>query len=130
MLLMDVFEHVEDYFSFLRALAPRARHFVFNIPLEINLYSLLRDLQIVSRRKVGHLHYFSRATAFATLDDTGYRILDWSLLDYSKEPQRGRVSLPTRLLNAARHASYRLSPDPSAKLCGGYSALVLCERRG
>jgi len=126
LLLIDVFEHVEDYMSFLRKLSRRARWFVFHIPLEMHLSALLRDRHLHSRRQVGHLHYFSRATALATLEDTGYRIVKAEYTNLSRETQEGRRTL-TILANLARAAIQSISIDLAAKLLGGYSLLVLCR---
>lgn len=126
LLLIDVFEHVEDYMSFLRKLSKRARWFVFHIPLEMHISALLRDRQLHSRRQVGHLHYFSRATALATLEDTGYRIVKAEYTDLSQETQEGRRTL-TGLANLVRAGVQTISTDLAAKLIGGYSLLVLCS---
>ena len=37
LLFMDVVEHVEDYYSFLRALRPRSRYAIFHLPLEVSV---------------------------------------------------------------------------------------------
>jgi cyclopropane fatty-acyl-phospholipid synthase-like methyltransferase len=126
LLLIDVFEHVEDYMSFLRKLSKRARWFVFHIPLEMHISALLRDRQLYSRQLVGHLHYFSRATALATLEDTGYRIVKAEYTDLSRETQERRRTL-TRLANVVRGGVQAFSTDLAAKLMGGYSLLVLCS---
>jgi SAM-dependent methyltransferase len=126
LLLIDVFEHVEDYMTFLRKLSKRARWFVFHIPLEMHVSALLRDRQVHSRRQVGHLHYFSRATALATLEDTGYRIVAAQYTNLSQETQEGRRTL-TRLANLVRAGVQAISVDLAAKLIGGYSLLVLCS---
>jgi SAM-dependent methyltransferase len=126
LLLIDVFEHVEDYMSFLRRLATRARWFVFHIPLEMHVSALLRDRQLHSRRQVGHLHYFSRATALATLEDTGYRVVKAEYTSLSSETQEGRRPL-TRVANLFRAATRAVSVDLAAKVLGGYSLLVLCQ---
>lgn len=126
LLLIDVFEHVEDYMSFLRKLAKRARWFVFHIPLEMHISALLRDRQLYSRAQVGHLHYFSRATALATLEDTGYRIVQAEYTDLARETQERRRTL-TRLANVVRAGVQAISTDLAAKLIGGYSLLVLCS---
>jgi SAM-dependent methyltransferase len=126
LLLIDVFEHVEDYMSFLRRLALRSRWFVFHIPLEMHLSALLRDRQLHTRQQVGHLHYFSRATALATLEDTGYRIVQAQYTNLSQETQEGRRAL-TRLANLVRAGAQAVSVDLAAKLLGGYSLLVLCQ---
>ena len=126
LLLIDVFEHIEDYMSFLRRLSMRAQWFVFHIPLEMHLSALLRDRQLHTRQQVGHLHYFSRATALATLEDTGYRIVQAQYTNLSQETQEGRRGL-TRLANLVRAGAQAVSVDLAAKLLGGYSLLVLCH---
>jgi hypothetical protein len=125
LLLIDVFEHVEDYMGFLRKLAGRARWFVFHVPLEMHMSALLRDRQIYARQKVGHLHYFSRATALATLEDTGFRIVDDQLTNLSQETIEGQRAL-TRVANVARRGVQSVSQKLAAKILGGYSLLVLC----
>lgn len=126
LLLIDVFEHIENYMSFLRKLSTRARWFVFHIPLEMHVSALLRDRQLHARQQVGHLHYFSRATALATLEDTGYRIVKAEYTDLSQETQEGRRPL-TRVANLFRAAAQAVSVDLAAKVLGGYSLLVLCR---
>jgi predicted RNA methylase len=126
LLLIDVFEHVEDYMGFLRSLATRAHWYVFHIPLEMHVSALFRDRQIYSRHQVGHLHYFSRATALATLADTGYDIVSAEYSRLSQETQEGRRTL-TRLANIVRLGTQYVSIDFSAKVLGGYSLLVLCR---
>ena len=125
-LLMDVFEHIEDYIGFLRSLKSKGQNFIFHIPLDMNISALLRDLQIVTREKVGHLHYFSKATALATLEDAGYRIIDHR---YTQIAQRSDIKMgfKTRLLNLIRTPLYAVAPDFTAKLFGGYSLIVLAE---
>jgi 2-polyprenyl-3-methyl-5-hydroxy-6-metoxy-1,4-benzoquinol methylase len=126
LLLMDVFEHVEDYMGFLRKLANRANWFVFHIPLDMHVSGLLRDRQLHARQQVGHLHYFSRATALATLRETGYHIIGHELTNLSQETTEGRRPL-TVIANLARSAVQTLSADLAAKLLGGYSLLVLAR---
>jgi SAM-dependent methyltransferase len=126
LLLIDVFEHLEDYMGFLRSLSTRAQWFVFHIPLEMHLSALLRDRQLHSRHQVGHLHYFSRATALATLADTGYHIVTEEYTYLSQETQEARRML-TNLANLVRAGVQSVSVDLAAKLLGGYSLLVLCR---
>jgi predicted TPR repeat methyltransferase len=126
-LLMDVFEHVEDYIGFLRTLRGKSTSFVFHIPLDMNISALLRDLQIVTREKVGHLHYFSKATALATLEDSGYTIIDHR---YTTIAQRNdiQMSLKTKIVNILRAPLFAIAPDFTAKLFGGYSLIVLAQQ--
>jgi hypothetical protein len=94
--------------------------------LDMHISGLLRDRQLHARRQVGHLHYFSRATALATLEDTGYVIIDDELTNLSQETTEGRRTL-TKFTNLARSGVQAISPGLAAKLLGGYSLLALCR---
>lgn len=120
---IDVFEHVEDYFDFLRRLRPKARHKVFHIPLDLSALALLRREPARMRSTVGHIHYFDKDTALAALHDTGYTVMDWQYTS-------GRTELPhlgwkSRLMKVPRKAMFAMSPDLAARTLGGYSLLVL-----
>ena len=123
---IDVFEHVEDYFDFLRRLRPRARYKVFHIPLDLSALALVRGGPLLHlRRSVGHIHYFSKDIALAALEDTGYRVIDWHYTS-------GRTELPnlpwkTRLLKGPRKAFFHLNADAAVRVLGGYSMMVLAE---
>lgn len=74
---INVFEHVEDFFGFLRRLRKRGRYKIFHIPLDLSVQTVLRGSPIMRKREcVGHIHYFTKETALAALKDTGYKILD------------------------------------------------------
>lgn len=125
LLCLDVVEHVEDYMGFLRKLRGKAAHTIFHIPLEFGVYMVLRPGALLkARRKVGHLHSFTKESALATLEDTGYAILDWfytpSAIDNPFNRLRRIIRHPQRLLTWA-------SPDWSVRLLGGYELLVLTE---
>lgn len=124
LLAVDVFEHVPDYLGFLRALRERAGHHIFHIPLDLSVQALLRGSSYpILRDQTGHLHYFFKYTALATLRDCGYEIVDWSYTRSSQElPGKG---LRTKIANLPRKLMQLVSEDLSARLFGGYSLLVL-----
>jgi SAM-dependent methyltransferase len=126
-LLIDVFEHVPDYMGFLQELRKHAEYFVFHIPLEMHVSGLMRDRQIYARNKVGHLHYFSHATALATLKDCGFELVSASLTHLSQETVEG-VRGKTRAANLLRRSIQAISPGLAAKLLGGYSLLAVCKK--
>ena len=78
LLCIDVFEHVEDYIGFLKAIKKKSAYKVFHIPLDISVLNVLRGVLLIKRKSVGHLHYFTPATAIATLKDCGYEIVDYT----------------------------------------------------
>jgi SAM-dependent methyltransferase len=123
---IDVFEHVEDYFTFLRRMRGKGRYKVFHIPLELSVHNVMRSSPLVeARRKVGHLHHFSRETALAALEDTGYSVIDSFYT--SGRTDLGNLGWKSSLLKWPRRITYRLSPDVAARVLGGFSLLVLAR---
>jgi cyclopropane fatty-acyl-phospholipid synthase-like methyltransferase len=122
MLCIDVFEHVEDYFAFLRALRGRGRAFIFHVPLDMNAQMVARRDQISRVRDVvGHLHYFSKGTAFAALRDCGYAIQTWFFTPNGADRPK---SSKARLLQVPRKVCFRAAPELTVRLLGGYSLLI------
>ena len=125
LLCIDVLEHIEDYFSFLRSLINKADFHVFHIPLDMNMQMVARSKPILSvRRQVGHIHYFSKDTAMATLRECGYEIIDWF---YTSEGVDRPKSRKARLLKFPRLMLQRVNVEMTARLLGGYSLLVLTK---
>lgn len=125
LLCIDVFEHVEDYIGFLKALKTKAEYKIFHIPLDISVLSVLRDAQITARHNVGHLHYFTPATALATLTDAGYNIIDSAFTtSFDDLPS---ISIKAKIAKIPRKILYAISPNLMVKLLGGCSLIVLAK---
>src|SRR5688500_14419262 len=78
LLVIDVFEHVEDYLGFLKKINIKSKYKIFHIPLDLSLQRVLRINSILTaREQLGHIHYFTKETALAALEDTGYKIIDY-----------------------------------------------------
>ena len=125
LLCMDVFEHVEDYLGFLKALRSKAKYKIFHIPLDISALSILSGYIMGQRRQFGHLHYFTPETALATLTHCGYKLLDSrytsGFLDLPRRSLIGKCAQPLyRMLHA-------VAPHQTVKLLGLSSYLVLAE---
>ena len=122
MLCIDVLEHVEDFFSFLRNLRRRGKASIFHIPLDMNTQMVARKKAIISvREAVGHLHYFSKDTALAVLRECGYAVDTWS---YTPSGSERPSSLKQRLLKIPRQLSFKINKDLTVRLMGGYSLIV------
>ncbi len=125
-LSVDVFEHVEDYIGFLRELKKKATYKVFHIPLDLSVQSVFRGSRLLHWRSLyGHLHYFTKDTALATLRDTGYDVIDHVYTS-------GSLELPTggwkaKLIKVPRKLLFQLHADLAARLLGGFSLLVLAK---
>jgi cyclopropane fatty-acyl-phospholipid synthase-like methyltransferase len=123
---IDVFEHVEDYFGFLRQLKRKGTYKIFHIPLELSVQMVWRASQTLHLRKsLGHIHSFTKETALATLSDTGYEIVDHFYTNSSLElPNR---SWKADLLKLPRKLLFSISQDLTARVLGGFSLLVLAK---
>ena len=125
LLCLDVFEHVEDYFGFLRGLRDKASHKVFHIPLDLSVQWVWRRSPIMrGREQAGHLHYFTKETALATLQDAGYEVLDWF---YTPGAIANPRSVKAKLASWPRRLLSVLSEDLVVRVLGGYSLLVLAK---
>lgn len=125
LLCIDVFEHVEDYFGFLRGIKPKANYKVFHIPLDLSVSSVAREQMMYMRQTFGHLNYFSQQTALATLRDCGYQILDGFFTPTFR--QLPGASFRARAAVPLREAMFRISPRWSSRLLGKCSYLVFTK---
>jgi len=124
-LLMDVIEHVEDPFSFLRAIAPRGKYKVMHIPLDLSILGMITRLPERVRASAGHLHYFTKELALQLLAECGYRVREAVYTNGSVElPPKSRSAAFAR---APRALCYGLNQHLAARLLGGCSLLVLAD---
>jgi 2-polyprenyl-3-methyl-5-hydroxy-6-metoxy-1,4-benzoquinol methylase len=126
LLTIDVIEHVEDVYGFLRRLRPHGVYHIFHIPLDMSVAAALRGWPLDwAREHVGHVHYFNRETALATLRATGYEVVDEfftaGVLDL------GRATWKQKLIRIPTKLAWRLSPSFTSHLLGGFSLLVLAK---
>lgn len=122
LLVLEVVDHVEDYFGFLRMLKPRGKYKLFSFSLDFSVQALLRGGVLAKRREFHHhLHHFNKDTAICALRETGYEILDYA---YPPPPVIGsglkRIAQPLRAFSAM------LGSDTAARFFGG-SLLVLAR---
>ena len=123
---IDVIEHVEDSFAFLRGIRELAEWKLLHIPLELSVQGLLRNRSLMhARRHLGHIHYYCRDTALALLSDCGMEVRDWRYT-HGAEQLPGR-KLRTRLLNVPRRALRMVDENLSVRVLGGASMLVLAR---
>jgi SAM-dependent methyltransferase len=127
LMVIDVLEHVDDYYGFLRKLKMKSNFFIFHIPLDLSCRTVLKPHVLLQQRQsVGHIHYFSKEIAEWALQDTGYEIIDWV---YTKpvvdvEPADSFKRSVKKIL---RNISFAVNKDWSAKKWGGYSMMVLAK---
>ena len=126
-LVIDVIEHVDDIYSFLRKLRSKGSNFLFHIPLDLSCRTILKPhVMLQQRTGVGHIHYFTEETALWLLKDSGYStqyfIYTKPVIDLAK-PRGLRQWVKKNL----RKLSYTISRKLSVKLWGGYSLFIYCK---
>jgi Methyltransferase domain len=125
-LLIDLIEHLEDYFGFLRNIRSKSRYKILHVPLEMFVLAVLHPgFLLGQRKKVGHLHYFSRDIVLQMLSDQGYEILDYQYTAGFSLPRD--YGLKDKLLKIPRSLLYPICPDFTVRVFGGYSLLVLVK---
>jgi hypothetical protein len=97
------------------------------IPLELSAQQVMRDIQLHTRATYGHIHYFSKATALATLADTGFHVVDWFYTNANEQYVSMHSNYKMKITNVARNVLFSFSPDFTVKLLGGHELMVLAE---
>lgn len=128
LLMIDVFEHVDDYLGFIRKCTDKAHYKIFHIPLDISLWSVLTNYPMDARKRVGHLHYFMKDTALATLEYAGEEVIDWFYTAGVMELYKKDMNFTGRVINGFRRFLYWLKPDWGVKAFGGFSILALTKK--
>lgn len=125
-LLIDVIEHLEDYFSFLRKIKPKSQYKILHIPLDLSVYTVLRSNLILNvRESVGHIHYFTKEIALQILKDVGYEVLDYFYTSkFIDLPDKTIRTYVVRLLHKLFFAIHK---DLTVRIMGGYSLMVLVK---
>jgi SAM-dependent methyltransferase len=127
MLVIDVLEHVDDFYGFLRKIKPKSTYFVFHIPLDLSCRTIMKPHVLFQQREsVGHIHYFTKEMAEWALTDTGYEITDWVYTKPVVDLQPA-FSLKRFVKKILRNLSFAVNRNWSAKKWGGYSVLILAK---
>jgi len=122
LLALEVVDHVEDYFGFLRMLKHKAEWKIFSFSLDISVQSALRVGAFDQRRKEhSHMHHFNAETALGALEYTGFEIVDYIY------PPNLTFSRAAKMAKPVRSAFFKLAPELAVRLFGGYSLLVLAR---
>jgi cyclopropane fatty-acyl-phospholipid synthase-like methyltransferase len=120
---VDVIEHIEDYLGHLRRLRSKATYKIFHVPLDLSVQTVLRAGGLMERRAShAHLHYFTKVTFLRSLADLGYEVRDVVFTKRSIEIGSG---VGQRLMNLPRKLGFKLLPDLTVRVLGGFSLAVL-----
>lgn len=126
LLVIDVIEHLPNYFEFLAGIADKSAYTLFHIPLDMSVWSLLREQMLIeSKQRVGHIHAFTEDFVVSMLEDYGFEVVD----RLYTEPVHKRKTLKNQIADALRTVLYAISPKFCTKTLGGYSVMVLTRNK-
>jgi ubiquinone/menaquinone biosynthesis C-methylase UbiE len=142
-LIMDVLEHMEDYFSFLREIKNKSQYKIVQLPMDISVRSILRRELTKYRDSYGHIHYFTKELALQMLKDLGYEVVDYFYTYESVEDQPGpsdgieidllqrlrkRLGIIKRgLLKRRDKLSFTINEDLAVRILGRWRILILIK---
>jgi len=122
--LLDVLEHVENPWEFLRRFRA-VPYVVIHFPLDAHVLGILRGTPMRLRQDVGHIHLFTRETALSFVRECGLTVIDERFTP-------GALELPKRRpignrLNPLRRVLFAFAPHLAARTLGGFPLLVLTK---
>ena len=125
MMLLDVLEHQENYFRFLREVKPLAPYKLIHQVLDLSVQSVARKHVLTRcRRKLSDLHFFTKELVFEALKGEGYEVVDW----FYGSPRRYQGSgVFNTLKQLPRTACFLLNQDLTVRVLGGHSLFVLAK---
>ena len=126
LLMMNVLEHIEDRFGYLRDIKERAEYKLFHVLLNLSVQTVMRKNGLIHvRERYGIVNYFTKELLLQTLRDAGYEIVDYFYTT-------GSTDLPSRefnrnLLRIPRKMLFAVNQDLAARVLGGYRIMVLAK---
>jgi SAM-dependent methyltransferase len=127
LLMLDVFEHVRDPFTFLEQARSIARQFIFHIPLDMSALSVARGVPLMRQREgVGHLHFYTKDLALKTLTECGYVTIDWQYTNAYATLSTHRT-WKTLLAALPRQLAGAIAKDFAVRVLGGETLIVLAR---
>lgn len=126
-ILNDVIEHIEDYITFIKKIKKKTTYIYFNIPLEINLISILRNNFIKSYNDVGHLHFFTKDSALQILRHSGLNIIISKYFFYSKHNFKKNKTFKSLIIYLLIPLIKIINKNLCVKLLGNASLGVLVK---
>ncbi len=77
LMMLDVLEHVPNPLQFLVSAKFSGKYIVVHFPLDLSVLTVLREQPLLYvRRKVGHIHYYTKGLALELLQEAGFDVIE------------------------------------------------------
>ncbi len=117
--LLDVLEHVENPYEFLRQVCEKAERVIVHLPLEQSWAHLLMKRPSRSFERFRHIHFFSWTTARILFEVCGCRIERYQFTGATRESVRMAGGWHHRLMRRVRYWLFKCLPELTVMLAGG-----------
>lgn len=132
-LLIDVLQHIEDSYEYLRSIKPRSEYKIVQVPLNISALSTLRNTIMGDN---GHINFYTKDIALKLLQDCGYQVIDhfYTLAEHDTISWThnlckllGKMKRLTThsLKRLTAHLCYRIHKNLAVRIFGGWRLIVL-----
>lgn len=125
----DVFEHVDNDVYFLKKLLNNGKFFLFNVPLDISLISLIKKNFFKKKyNDVGHIHFYSKYSIILKIEHCGYKIIDKIYAkNRLKHFTKKGFSIKKFLIIPFQYILDKINEDFACAIFGGYSLVILAK---
>lgn len=124
-LIIDVIEHVDNYYELLSKIKGKSDYFIFHIPLDISVKAIIRTDFIKSWQSVGHIHFFTKEIAQYVIEKAGFKIIDQIITKPAIEVVR--KNFKKKMFSYLHRLVYPISPNFAIRVFGGYSIMILAR---
>ena len=128
-LLMDVVEHVENPWQFVREASNRCKLLIFHLPLDDSFLTEIASLYHYKAQTMGHIHFFTRQKALWFLESCGLQVISHQFTQSFAVPSSLQISPKHRLLALPRRLLATLSPALCSRVLGGMSLVVVAKAK-
>ncbi len=126
LLTIDLIEHLENYFEYLRKIQKSCTYAIFHIPLDMSMWTLFREKMLLeSKDRVGHIHNFTEDFICSVLEDMDFEIMEKQFTLPNYKPNGAKA----KIVFAIRNLLFKLNKRFCSKSVGGLSLLVLAKTR-
>lgn len=127
--VMDVLEHVENPYQFLRDLAGKSKYLLVHLPIEHSIAHLLMRKVSRSNTEFNHIHFFSWESAKIMISESPFEIKDFQFTPSLGITIGLEKNILKKILLMGRYLLYKMMPRLSPLLSGG-SVLLLLNVKG